>query len=109
MNTTNSSFDATGGLTHYIHQLAGKELNVECKKIGKLKVGQACLTSGYELCKYIIHTASQYGIDKDHAVNYESDSFGTRLNYEVLDEAIQCICSGVPLSKSWKSKIEKCK
>lgn len=56
-----------------------------------------------------IDTASQYGIDKDHAVNYQCDSVGTRLNYEVLDEAIQCICSGVPLSKSWKSKIEKCK
>lgn len=54
-----------------------------------------------------IDTASQYGIDKDHAVNYQCDSVGTRLNYEVLDEAIQCICSGVPLSKSWKSKIEK--
>ena len=76
VNTINSSFELTGELDHCIHQLAGKELDVECKKIGKLKVGQACLTSGYELCKYIIHTASQYGIDKDHAVNYESDSLG---------------------------------
>lgn len=58
VNTTNSSFDATGGLDHYIHQLAGKELDVECRRIGKLKVGQACLTSGHKLCKYIIHTAS---------------------------------------------------
>ena len=54
-----------------------------------------------------IDTASQYGIDKDHAVNYQSDSVGTRLNYEVLNEAIQCVCTGVPLPKSWKSKIEK--
>lgn len=58
VNTTNSNLDATGGLDHYIHQLAGKELDVECRRIGKLKVGQACLTSGYKLCKYIIHTAS---------------------------------------------------
>ncbi|WP_373211526.1 hypothetical protein [Holdemanella biformis] len=42
-----------------------------------------------------------------YILNYQCDSVGTRLNYEVLDEAIQCICSGVPLSKSWKSKIEK--
>lgn len=54
-----------------------------------------------------MENASRYGIDKDHAVNYQSDSVGTRLNYEVLDEAIQCICSGAPLPKSWKSKIEK--
>ena len=31
VNTTNPSLDATGGLDHYIHQLAGKELDVECK------------------------------------------------------------------------------
>ena len=58
VNTTNQSLDATGGLDHYIHQLAGKELDVECRRIGKLKVGQACLTSGYKLCEYIIRTAS---------------------------------------------------
>ncbi len=58
VNTTNPSLDAKGGLDHYIHQLAGKKLDVECRRIGKLKVGQACLTSGYKLCKYIIHTAS---------------------------------------------------
>ena len=44
---------------------------------------------------------------ESNTVNYVSDSLEIRLNYEVLDEAIQCICSGVPLSKSWKSKIEK--
>ena len=58
LTNTNQNLDATGGLDHYIHQLAGKELDVECRRIGKLKVGQACLTSGYKLCKYIIHTAS---------------------------------------------------
>lgn len=58
VNTTNPNLDATGGLDHYIHQLAGKKLDVECRRKGKLKVGQACLTSGYKLCKYIIHTAS---------------------------------------------------
>lgn len=39
VNTTNPSLDAKGGLDHYIHQLAGKELDVECRRIGKLKVG----------------------------------------------------------------------
>lgn len=57
VNATNSNYDATGGLDHYIHQLAGKELDVELSKKGRLKVGQATITSGYKLCKYIIHTA----------------------------------------------------
>ena len=45
VNTTNSNLDASGGLDHYIHQLAGKELDVECRRIGKLKVGQTIFSS----------------------------------------------------------------
>ena len=66
VNATNPSFDATGGLDHYIHQLAGKELDEECRKIGELKVGQACLTRGYKLCKYIIHTAGPVWCENNH-------------------------------------------
>lgn len=36
VNATNPSLDATGGLDRYIHQLAGKELDEECRKVGKL-------------------------------------------------------------------------
>lgn len=56
VNATNPSFDATGGLDHYIHQQAGKELDENCRKLKRLEVGQACLTSGYNLSTYIIHT-----------------------------------------------------
>ena len=51
-----SKFDATGGLDHYIHQQAGNELDENCRKLKRLEVGQACLTSGYNLSTYIIHT-----------------------------------------------------
>lgn len=30
VNATNPSFDATGGLDHYIHQQAGNELDENC-------------------------------------------------------------------------------
>ncbi|WP_333882737.1 macro domain-containing protein [Holdemanella porci] len=33
VNATNPSFDATGGLDHYIHQQAGNELDENCRKL----------------------------------------------------------------------------
>lgn len=89
VNTTNPSLDATGGLDHNIHQLAGKELDVECRRIGKLKVGQACLTSGYKLCKYIIHIAGPVWSENNH-----------------LEEVLlkSCYLSSLRLADSYKLK-----
>lgn len=64
VNATNPSLDATGGLDYYIHQLAGKELDEECRKIGKLKVGQACLTSGINCVSILFIRQVLYGIYK---------------------------------------------
>ena len=46
----------------------------------------------------IIETAKHFGISEDRAVNYHSDSVGTRLNYEVVSCAITSMRSGVPMS-----------
>ncbi len=34
--------------------------------------------------------AARFGIDRNRAVDYECDSAGTRLNYEVLSETVSC-------------------
>ena len=44
-----------------------------------------------------------FGIDEDRAVNYQCDSEGTALNYEVISEAISAVRCSVPLG----SKLEK--
>lgn len=38
-----------------------------------------------------IETAGQFGIGADRAVNYQCDSEGTALNYEVVSEAIRSV------------------
>ena len=53
-----------------------------------------------------VETASRYGIDENHAVNYRCDSEGTQLNYEVLSEAICSVRASVPLNAGWKRKID---
>ena len=55
-----------------------------------------------------VTTASMFGIERDRAVDYHSDSKGTALNYEVLSDAISHMrtCSA-PLKKNWKKRIEE--
>jgi hypothetical protein len=54
-----------------------------------------------------VETARHFGIGKDRAVNYRSDKRGTRLNYEVVSDAICTVRACAPLSADWKEKIEE--
>ena len=54
-----------------------------------------------------VETASHFGIGADRAVNYNCDSEGTALNYEVLDEAISCVRSSATLKADWKKRIDE--
>lgn len=54
-----------------------------------------------------VETARHFGIGADRAVNYHSDSAGTRLNYDVLNEAICAVRSSVPLDAGWKKRIDE--
>ena len=54
-----------------------------------------------------VETAARYGIGADRAVKYCCDSQGTRLNYEVMGEAICTVRSCAPLTAEWKDKIDR--
>ena len=54
-----------------------------------------------------VETARHFGIGADRAVNYHSDSAGTRLNYDVLNEAIWAVRSSAPLDAGWKKRIDE--
>ena len=54
-----------------------------------------------------VETASQFGIGADCAVNYQCDSEGTALNYEVVSEAISSVRCSAPLSADWKKRIDE--
>ena len=57
-----------------------------------------------------IKVAGQFGIQADYAVNFENDSAGTLLNYEVLSRAVSEVranaCMPQALSSNWKGDIE---
>ncbi len=54
-----------------------------------------------------VEMARCFGIGEDRAVTYRSDSQGTKLNYEVVGEAICRVRSRAPLCADWKRSIEK--
>ena len=54
-----------------------------------------------------IKTASSFGIAADHAVNYRPDGVGTRLNYDVVSDAVCCVRAGQPLAANWKMRIQE--
>ncbi len=57
VNPTNEQMIGYSGVDLAIHTIAGAKLDAECASIAPLQLGQAKITSGYELpCKYIIHT-----------------------------------------------------
>ena len=54
-----------------------------------------------------ISVASRFGIAPDRAVTYCPDGEGTRLNYEAVSSAAQCVREGRPVAKDWKKSIEE--
>jgi uncharacterized protein YegL len=54
-----------------------------------------------------IDTAERFGISKDRATNYNADSEGTLLNYEVISETVSCMRASREISENWKDRIEE--
>ena len=54
-----------------------------------------------------VETAGRLGISPDRAVNYHCDSEGTRLNYQVVGQAVAAVRCSAPLDEHWKDSIEE--
>lgn len=51
--------------------------------------------------------AKRFGISEDHAVNYNCDSAGTALNFEVLSDTVRSVRAGRTIDKKWKARIDE--
>ena len=56
-----------------------------------------------------VETARRYGIGEDRAVSYRSDRIGTRLNYDVVSEAVTSMRTSASraMPDDWKKLIEE--
>jgi len=54
-----------------------------------------------------VAAAESFGINRDRATNYNADSEGTLLNYEVISETVSCMRASRPISDNWKDRIDE--
>lgn len=54
-----------------------------------------------------IHVARHFGIHEDYTTNYHSDKQGTRLNYDVLSDAIVEVRMKKSVQANWKDRIDE--
>lgn len=54
-----------------------------------------------------IAAAERFGISKDRAANYNADSEGTLLNYEVISQTVSCMRESHTIPEDWKERIEE--
>ncbi|WOD65990.1 VWA domain-containing protein (plasmid) [Niallia taxi] len=54
-----------------------------------------------------VSTAAQFGINEDFAVDYHAANVGTKLNYEMVSEAVIKLRHGKKIDRSWKERIER--
>ncbi len=53
-----------------------------------------------------LDTAQRFGINQDRATNYNADSEGTILNYEVISETVSNLRASAKIDKNWNKRIE---
>ena len=53
-----------------------------------------------------VESARTIGISSERAVSYHSDSIGTRLNYDVVGDAVCCMRAEAAIPPGWKIRIE---
>ena len=70
----------------------------------KIKYGWEFLFLGANIDA--VETAKHFGIEKSRAVTYRSDCEGTKLNYDVVSEAVHCMRSNSVIPDTWKKRIE---
>ena len=51
--------------------------------------------------------AKRFGIMEDRAVRYHSDSVGTGLNFEAMNDAMCDVRAARPIRRNWKQRIEE--
>ena len=93
----------TDGMENASHRYSAERVKQRIEK-EKTKYGWEFLFLGANIDA--VETAASFGIDEARAVSYHSDSKGTRLNYEVIHDAVACVRKCAPLSADWKRRIE---
>ena len=93
----------TDGMENASHRYSSDEVKAMVRK-EKEQYGWEFLFLGANIDA--VETAARFGIGRDRAVNFHSDSRGQALNYKVVSEAVCQVRCNAPLGADWKGEIE---
>ena len=93
----------TDGMENASHRYSSDEVKSMVRK-EKEQYGWEFLFLGANIDA--VETAARFGIGRDRAVNFHSDSRGQALNYKVVSEAVCQLRCSAPLGANWKDEIE---
>ena len=93
----------TDGMENASHQYTSDKVKAMIQR-QKEKYGWEFLFLGANIDA--VETAAGFGIGADRAVNYNCDSEGTALNYQVLSDTICAVRASMPISADWKRDID---
>lgn len=100
VNCANEYLMPTGGVSSAIFYAAGFDKMTDvCRKIGRIRTGSSVITSGYDLCPYIIHTAGPvwhggFSGEKTRLKNCYESVLQTAFEYRITSIAFPLISSG---------------
>ncbi len=94
----------TDGMENASRRYTAEEIKAKIER-QKEKYGWEFLFLGANIDA--VETARHFGIDESRAVSYRSDSAGTRLNYEVVSDAVTAYRQEACLAPDWKERIEE--
>ena len=94
----------TDGMENASHEYTAAQIKQKIER-QKSKYGWEFLFLGANIDA--VETAKHFGIGQDRAVSYKSGSEGTKLNYEVISDAVACMRSEAELPMGWKDRIEE--
>ena len=94
----------TDGMENASHAYSSDEVKAMVQR-QKEKYGWEFLFLGANIDA--VETAARFGIGRDRAVNFHSDSRGQALNYKVVSEAVCQVRCNAPLGADWKDEIEE--
>ena len=93
----------TDGMENASHRYTAEEVKRRIRRQQE-KYGWEFLFLGANIDA--VETARHYGIARERAVSYRSDSQGTRLNYQVVSEAVRAMRCNEAISDDWMAPIE---
>ena len=101
VNAANTGLVGGAGLCGMIHDAAGPELDIECRKIGHCLRGEAVVTKGHKLpAKYVIHTVGPIygqhnGAEPEILYSCYYDSMRLADEYKLKSVAFPYISTGI--------------